>query len=288
MPYKPRQPRRTRRAKNSRGRKPQKNPKNVKFVDRQLVPYKSSRGLAVPYAYNVEVHQRDLLPQSTDFGSNDATATLPKNTSIHMPCMFNAADEDSSPAVDGRWLTPKWLTSKFRVSFDKIVPDHADSAKGFNLWMYTGVIKTTGDKSGASLPNYADWTADILSVVGSELVDSDFDSDYLEFTKKNRNVKILKKELIRPKRNQSIRQAIIATSDGESYTAPPPMCMSVSHNIPLFKQRLSSGSSDLPTTTQPIMNNCYIPFVAFMCNELTRNTGTITIEQSSRFYYTDM
>lgn len=283
MPYKPRQPRRTRRARNNRGRKPQKNPKSVKFVDRQLVPYRSSRGQAVPYAYNVEVLQRDLLPQSTDFGFNDATTSLPKNTSIHMPCMFNDADEDLRTSITGQWLTPKWLTSKFRVSFDKIVPDHADSAKGFNLWMYTGVIKTTGDKSGANTASYSAWAADILEVVGKQLVDSDFDSDYLEFTKKNRNVKILKKELIRPKRNQSIRQAVLPGTDGENYSAPPPMCMSVSHNIPLFKQRQAG-----PDTIRPIMNNCYIPFVAFMCNELTRDTGTITIEQSSRFYFTDM
>jgi len=284
MPYKPRQPRRTRRAKNNRGRKPQKNPKNVKFVDRQLVPYKSSRGQVAPYAYNVEVHQRDLLPQLTNFSDNDATASLPKNTSIHMPCMFNGADENLPFSFTGNWLTPKWLTSKFRISFDRIIPDHADSAKGFNLWMYQGVIKTTGDKSGSDTSSYANWTADILEVVGKELVDSDFDSDYLEFTKKNRNVKILKKELIRPKRNQSIRQAIMSGTDGENYTAPPPMCMSVNHNIPLFKQRVPAAS----VNNKPIMNNCYIPFVAFMCNELTRNTGTLTIEQSSRFYFTDL
>ena len=284
MPYKPRQPRRTRRAKNNRGRKPQKNPKSVKFVDRQLVPYKSSRGLVAPRAYNVEVYQRDLAPQLTNFGDNAATATLPKNTSLHMPCMFNASDSDTSESVNGKWLTPKWLKSKFRISFDRIIPDHADSAKGFNLWMIQGVIKTTGDKSGSDSSSYANWTADILNVVGKNLVDSDFDSDYLEFTRKNRNVKIIKKRLIRPKRNQSVRQAIIASTDGESYTAPPPMCLSVNHELPNFKQYTITNNDE----TRPIMNNCYIPFVAFMCNELTRDTGTFTIEQSSRFYYNDM
>lgn len=274
--YKPK----TRRRPRKRVQKPRKSYGTV---------YKSSRGLKVPRAYNVEVHQRDLSPQLTDFGDNVASASLPKNTSIHMPCMFNAADSDTSGQnrVNGNWLTPKWLTSKFRISFDKIVPDHADSAKGFNLWMYTGLIKTTGDKSGADSSTYANWTADILEVVGKQLVDSDFDSDYLEFTKKNRNVRILKKQLIRPKRNQSIRQAIVSGTGGENYTAPPPMCMSVSHNVPLFKQRIETPSGMLQEEA-PIMNNCYIPFVAFMCNELTRDTGTITIEQSSRFYWTDM
>jgi hypothetical protein len=201
--------------------------------------------------------------------------------------MFNGADENLAVPFNGNWLCPKWLTSKFRLSFDRIIPDHADSAKGFNLWMYTGVIKTTGEKSGADVSSYANWTADILTTVGSQLVDSDFDSDYLEFTKKNRNVRIIKKELIRPKRNQSIRKAIIASTDGESYTAPPPMCMSVSHNIPLFKQRVVDANP-VSAQIQPQLNNCYIPFVAFMCDELTRDTGTITIEQSSRFYFTDM
>lgn len=248
--------------------------------------YKSSKGLSVPRAYNVEVLQRDLLPQSTNFRDNSATATLPKNTSIHMPCMFNGADELLEFSFTGNWLTPKWLTSKFRLSFDNIVADHADSAKGFNLWMYTGVVKSTGNKSGSDISTYANWTADILDVVGKELVDSDFDSDYLEFTKKNRNIRIIKKQLIRPKRNQSIRKAIIASTDGENYTAPPPMCMSVNHALPNFKQRVAHPDSGL--RFQPMLNDMYIPFVAFMCNELTANTGTITIEQSSRFYFTDM
>jgi len=263
-----------------RKQRPRKNQSRPKY--RKGTVYKSSKGLVAPRAYNVEVLQRNLEPQSTDFGDNAATATLPKNTSIHMPCMFNAADTACPVDVKGNWLTPKWLKSKFRISFDNIVADHADSRKGFNLWMVQGVVKTTGEKSGANTANYTVWTGDILDVVGQNLVDSDFDSDYLEFTRANRNIKIIKKQLIRPKRNQSVRKAIIASTDGENFTAPPPVCLSVNHELPNFKQR-NSG-----THNEPKMNNSYIPFVAFMCDELTRDTGTFTIEQSSRFYFTDL
>lgn len=274
MPPKRNQPKRSKPKRNQRPRKP------------RGTVYKSSKGLVAPRAYNVEVVQRNLLPQLTNFSDNAATTTLPKNTSIHMPCMFNANDSDVVPAVHGSWICPKWLTSKFRISFDKIVPDHADSAKGFNLWMIQGVVKTTGYKSGADTSNYTNWTADILTVVGKELVDSDFDSDYLEYTRANRNIKVVKKQLIKPKRDQSIRKAIMSATGGEAYTAPPPVCLSVNHELPNFKQRVVEGAVGVSQTPQ--MNNSYIPFVAFMCDELTRNTGSITIEQSSRFYFTDM
>ncbi len=274
-------------------RKPRRNKPKRKTTYRKKtnaprrMPYKSSRGKVVPYAYNVEVLQRNLAPQSTDFGQNDATASIPANFQLHMPCMFNAADSNLTHGLQGQWLTPKWLKSKFRISFDNISPDHVDSRKGFNLWMIQGVIKSTGEKSGADTTSYTNWCADILTTVGKQCLDSDLSANYLEFTKKNRNIRIIQKKLIKPNRNQSVRQAILATTDGESYTAPPPMCLSINHALPNFKQRVVDANP-VSAQIQPQLNQSYIPFVAFYCNELTRDTGTFTIEQSSRFYYTDM
>ena len=51
-----------------------RNPKNVKFIDRQLIPYKSARGQYVPRAYNVETKIIDLPPQATNLTNNDASA----------------------------------------------------------------------------------------------------------------------------------------------------------------------------------------------------------------------
>ena len=250
------------------------------------MPYKSSRGKVVPYAYNVEVHQRTLSPQSTVFGQNDATASIPANFQLHMPCMFNAADGIVARNPDS-WLTPKWLKSKFRISFDNIVADHADSRKGFNLWMIQGVVKSTGEKSGAdTTQDYSDWCADIKAMVGKQCLESDMTANYLDFTKKNRNIRIIQKKLIRPSRNSTVRKAVLATTDGESYTAPSPVCLSINHALPNFKQRTTTA--DQGSLLKPILNQSYVPFVAFYCNELTRDTGSFTIEQSSRFYYTDL
>lgn len=280
MPPKRNQPKRRRPANKKRVQRPRKSRGTI---------YKSSKGLVAPRAYNVEVLQRNLNPQSGRLEAQDASATLPKNTFLAMPCMFNANDSDLTHNINGKWLTPKWLTSKFRVSFDKIEPDHADSAKGFTLHMIQGVVQTTGEKSGADTTSYANWTSDIFDIVGTNLVNSNVDSDYLEFTKANRNLKILKRSVIKPKRNQSIRKAIVTgQGSGENYTAPPPVEFSVKHSIPNFKQRVATQLVVATSQESPIMNNCYIPFVAFMCDELTSNTGSITIEQSSRFWFTDM
>ncbi len=287
MPRRPRQPKKT-------GRKQkrsyvQKNPKNVRFVDRQIVPYKSAKGYVAPYAYNVEMLSIVLPNQLTNMAANSATTAIPKNTTLFMPAMFNSATE--TPTVNqpnGQWLTPKYLTSKFRISFDKIVADHADSRKGFNIWLYHGVIKNTGSKNGARVDSQANWTTDIETLVGQELVNSDFSSDYLDFTQKNRNVQIIKKQMLKPSRDNTIRKAIIAGTSEEVYTAPSPICMTIKHQVPNFKQRYARPNIGTSALIDPLLNNMYIPFVAVCCDELTRNTGTITVEQSSKFYFTDM
>jgi hypothetical protein len=62
-------------------RKPRRNKPKRKTTYRKKtnaprrMPYKSSRGKVAPYAYNVEVLQRNLAPQTTQFGQNDATAS---------------------------------------------------------------------------------------------------------------------------------------------------------------------------------------------------------------------
>lgn len=247
------------------------------------MPYKSSRGKQVPYAYNVEVLQRNLPKQSTDFGAIVSATDLPANTTIHMPCMFNAQDTDLSTRVNGQWLTPKWLKSKFRISFDSIISDHADSAKGFNLWMVQGVVKSTGEKGDANTATWGTWTTDIKNIVGTQLVNSDLTADYLDFSKSNRNIRIISKKQIKGNRNGMLRKAETPGTTGVNYTAPSPVCLSINHALPNFKQRIASAD-----TAAPKLNQSYIPFVAFYCAELTANTGTFTIEQSSRFYYTDM
>jgi len=275
MPFQ--QNRRPRRKNNQRRR-----PYKKKQVKRK-VPYKSSKGYVAPYAYNVEIRHIDLARgvEEVNMAANTADTDIPKNTTLMMPCAFNS-DTDTLHH-DGSWITPKWLKSKFRVSFDNIEPDHADSMKGFNLYYVQGVIHSTGNKSGARLDSIANWFTDIKSEVGKQLVNSDMSSDYLEFTQKNRAVRILKRELIKPNRNRSIRKAILTGTAGELFTAPPPVEFSVNHALPNFKQRMTAI-----TGVDSCLNNTYIPFVAFMCDELTANTGTIRIEHNSRFYYTDM
>lgn len=242
--------------------------------------YKSSKGLSVPRAYNVEVRQANLDSgvETINMRDNAASATIPKNTTLVMPAGFNS--DTGTIQYDGSWITPKWLTSKFRVSFDNIDPEHADSVKGFNLYMIQGVIKNTGAKAGVATDTFTNWCSDIKDEVGRQLVNSDFSSDYLDFTRANRNVKIVKKTLLKPQRNSSIRKYLDVSNGG--YSAPPPMEFSVSHSIPNFKQRMTA------VTGTDALNEMYIPFVAFMCDELTANTGTFRIEHNSRFYYTDM
>ena len=258
--------------------------------------YPSARGNYVPRAYNVETKIIELPPQATNLTNNDASDTRPKNTLVILPASWDAnttPQNNRINTVDGQWATPCYINQKFRLSFDKLVADHVDSAEGFTLKMHIGRLKVTPSKFGAR-SNFAFYCADCLAQVYKELAESDFDSDFLEYSKRNRNIEIISTKNIVPNRNGSFRKAILPAQgqgQGETFTAPPPVERAVNHRVAKLKTRVdvAQDTADPPLEQSLAMfNNLWVPFVAFSCNQLTANTGYIHVEQSSRLYFQDM
>jgi hypothetical protein len=248
--------------------------------------YKGAAGSTFQAAYNNEIYQYELPPQSADFGAIAAVAgTQSKNTKVFLGALYNrntTAMTSNNTQPRGTYLTPKFYTDKYRISFADIVPDHADSAAGFLLRMHVVQVKITPSKASIRTDSLANWSADIEALVNKELALSNIQSDHLEFSQKNRNVKVVRTQLIKPNRNGMIRLNIQPGTVGENYSCPSPVCLTVKHQVPNFKQRLSGTISAVPMLT-----DMWIGAVCFESNNLTLNTGSFKIEHSSKFYYTD-
>ena len=261
------------------------NPKNVKFVDRQIVPYyKGATGRNFASAYNEEIFQFELDPQSADFGYvAPVTDTQSKNTKVMLGVLYN---RNSTPIMTqsfprGKDLTPCFYTDKYRISFNDIVPDHADSAQGFLLRAHIVQVKIAPGKVPIDTSSWTNWSAGIEALANREIAQSNMTSDFLEFSKANRNLRIISTQDIRPNRNQMIRKVINTGGSGEIYSCPPPVCFTVKHQIPTWKQRF------IATNLHPMLENMYVNVVVFTCDQLTLNTGTFKVEHSSKFYFKD-
>lgn len=182
----------------------------------------------------------------------------------------------------GSWITPMYgINHKFEMDFSGLVPTHADSKAGFNIDVYVINVRVSGNKSGLTGgDNFATWSAEMENILQSEIYEAGFDSDYLEYTEKNRNVSVVSRW--RVKASQDRKFSIQA---GDIMCAPPKR-YTVTHSAPApgKKQRLTATTDDPAVFT---MNDTHQPCVLIMCDELTANTGTVAVRHTSRMYFTD-
>ena len=245
--------------------------------------YKSAAGNTFKPAYNSENFQYTLAPQTANFGPVAASTVQSKNTKVFLGALYNRNTTALEQNILGSNICPKFYTDKYRISFDDIVPDHADSAQGFKLRMHVIQVKIAPHKDPTVLTDsLANWATTIEAMVNREVADSNLNSDYLDFTQKSRNLNIISTMDIKPNRNHMIRKNISTGTVGENYSCPPPYCVTVKHKVPQWKTRLSDNGQ-----VNPLCEQMYVSCVLFTCDQLTANTGTFKIEHSSKFYFTD-
>lgn len=212
----------------------------------------------------------------------------PKNSVILQVQNFHPNSEKLTQGTGaaqcvGNWITPSsyGINHKFELDFEGLIPAHADSKAGFNIDVYVINVKVSGNKSGLTgADTYATWTAQMENILQAELFEAGFDSDYLEYIEKNRNIQVVSHWRVKASQDRKF-----STEFGNIMCAPPKR-YSVSHKTPYpgRKQRLTP-SSDATSVFQ--MNDTHQPCVLIMCDELTGNTGHVKIRHTSRMYYTD-
>lgn len=237
---------------------------------------------------NTEKKIVTLSPQSTDLRVlAGSAANGPKNSLVLLPQGFNAASQALTQGLTignyiGSWITPQYgINHKIELSFDGLVPTHADSKQGFNVEVYVCRVKISAAKAGiGESHNFAVFAQQCLDICQSELYESSFDADKLTYREMNRNVQVVAHWRVNTSQDKKL-----AIQAGD-YMAAPPKNYSISHKTPVpgSKQRLT-GSSD--ATPVGMLLDCHIPCVLLMCNELTANTGVINVRHASRMYFID-
>ncbi len=235
--------------------------------------------------------------ENTDFPHNAAgtTAPRPKNTVVVLPVGFNSnflAVDASNQNYDigGNWIKPVlgWNT-KHRVSFNSIVHDSA-SKQGLNLRCYHGLMKNTYYKmKGESAASLSAFHTEILAELYKQLAESKVSANYLDYARKNRVIQINGQFDIKPNRNGMIRvdNDLSAANKQTSYNAPPPVTFTINHPVPRMKTRVSTNHSSAAHENIPLMENSWVPFTAFVCEQLLTTSGSFKIESNSRMYFTD-
>lgn len=235
-----------------------------------------------------EVKFVETLTESHEVKYQLADSTHMENGALIYPSGYNA-DQCFIPQgtgcheMLGCWIRPLYALQKFTIDFSGLDLTHADTMKGLRLRCRYGWVRNTGAKSGATLATTpAAWQIVLNSMVVRELQDAKLDSDYTTFQKKSRNIMIEKDFFVRPR-----NPAVIGKSN-TLVMSPPEYNMSISWNK--TKGWLRNKTRLEPTTqatTHLVLHNTFVPFVYFSCEQATAHTGKMTVESSSRYYYTD-
>ena len=248
-----------------------------------------------PIAMGVETYQFRLAAQSTTLTANVASADNgPKNSLICLPAGFSSAttcvdSNGDSYTVQGNFIKPVYQYSmKCKVDFSGIV-HHADNAAGLNLRCHHGLVKVTANsETVAGWSNQASFQAAILALIKEHLYESSISSDYLEYSKRNRHIKVNGSFDVVPDRRRMIRMDMLETAGTgklNSVNTPPPKCFTVTLPTPKMKTRVAKTAD---SAKFPILENLWIPWVLFTCDQLTSNSGHFNVHYSSRMYFTDV
>jgi hypothetical protein len=243
---------------------------------------KASRYHVPALKRNKDIKQISIEGHALTLGVNvGSEANGIANSLYTYPAMFSNQTPPWSQGVSadefiGSWISPEYLKQKWRVEFPNIDATHADSLGGFLVRCTLVSVRIPGSKSEANTTSFANWAVDVDKVVKRETFQSNLDSDYLEFATANRNVKVIKSFTLNPNQNQKLK--INYASDAVA----PPICFSHNWSLPRFKQRVTKVD-----TGHGVMNDMFLLSAIFTCEQLSSNTGTINVDTSSRFYYTD-
>ena len=246
-----------------RGRKPvSRRPKGKKVVRKKkvkMVPRK-------PIAYSAEVFQLRLgeVNQSLAVLSG-SSSNGPKNSIILLPAGVHhgttcTTSEGITHNIHSNWLKPVYgWSSKVRLDFSGLA-EHVDTFKGMKFRVIYGMCLIAPDKYNATTSSLSGFEAAVLSELKKELYESEISSDYLEYTRKNRNIRIDGKFDVKPNLNSAPARRFDDPAAHTTQSYAPPRCFTIRHPVPKMKCRVSTLTHGVsPQITQPILNHLWTP-----------------------------
>ncbi len=272
-------------------RRPQRRPRKFK----KKPAYKHGKKTAPKLYSTREVKHIETASDSKNVAFVASGQTQMPNGQVFYPCGFNTDLSHLSQGTGchglvGCFIRPLYLSQKFKISFSGLDLDQEVANSGLKLRCRSGWIRNTGAKCGASVStDSAAWQNLINVMVHKELQDADYDADYLQYTRKNRNIMIVKDSFLKPRLNQRMGSDPAGAGSAALNSYAPEICFTI--NWDKTKGFLRNKTRLEPTGSHPtqlVLHNQFIPFVYFSCEQLTAtNQGHIEIKSSSRYYFTD-
>lgn len=239
--------------------------------------------------YNKELKSLETITHTHTLQHQAASGSQMENGLLLYPTMWNPTNHSllqgtTEQSILGTWITPVYLTQKFIVNWSSLT-HHADLSRGLELRCRYGFITVSPYKADCSLNTAATWVGDVNKLVVKELTASHINDNHLTFSKKSRTVQILGDFMVRPNLN-------IRVADGHTGSTPldfaPPNNLTIRWDRKKFflkrKTRLTATADD---PKQYVAHNQWIPFVYFSSNNITQNMGSLSIADSSKFYFSD-
>lgn len=230
-------------------------------------------------------HKLEYMAGSDTKGPNSSLVLLPglfEKTTLAPTAKYLVQGTDEDEVV-GRWISPAYAYSqKFVLNYQTLTAA-ASKMPSPNVTCIYGYIKATGEKISADLTTMGSWTTDIRNQVLEQLFSSGFDSHHCAYRELNRNVKVIKKFVIKPKNSQHKVGWSGQTAVGSDQTFAPNTNLTIKYNLPKWKTRLEKTGDDYLVPHQ-----LWIPFTLFFVDSLsTTDEGYIGIETSSKFWFKD-
>lgn len=263
--------------------------------------YKHGKKTAPKLYSTREVKHIETALESLDVAFVAGAPGQMQNGQLFFPAGYNAVTTHipqgmGCNALIGCWIRPLYCSQKFDIDFSGLDLSKAPVHKGLRLRCRSGWIRNTGAKSGAlntATTTSAQWQTIIKNMVVQELQDADMDASYLEYTRKSRNVMMLKDSFLKPKLTQ--RMGVDTADEGSQATPNDMYAPHINFTINWDKTKgwLRNKTRLEPSHVQHsdaelVLNNTFIPFVYFSCEHLTAtNEGHIRIKSSSRYYFSD-
>lgn len=268
MPRRPVKRKNTRNLKRKTSRYPKKRVNTGNLKRRNLQPYVETKSA-----------EASALTQYMDVTS--ATNVKPQATTVIVPgCWSEGLHQGfASNQFIGQDVFDRYLSQKMLINFADVPPQSTTAGPIANIRYVQGWCKRKQSASViASSYNFTDYQA----IVEKAMVDCNFGSNFLSYSEKWKDLKIIKTGYLRPKNlNKNFNPTEFASEELQSHE---PMKMKFNWTIQRKNRLYPSG-----TGTSYLRADSWIPFVCFYSSTLhgQEEDEVPSITHISKIWYSD-
>ncbi len=221
------------------------------------------------------------VTEQTPLEVGDETPRNPAQTTIIVPDAWSMglAQGFGQDQLVGNTCFDRYLNMKLRLSFINVGSASADDGPIANIrcvqgWIKRPMLPTSGTSQGVNQSTF-------VELVGRAMLEDGWGSEFLKYSQKWRNIKVVKSFMVQPVNRQKAFNAHEAGGNDEL------MPINMTFNWDIKRKQLLVQEDESPSKF--IRANSWIPFVAFYSKSLEAYESTDVPEYQyvSKIWYSD-